>query len=98
MKIRTLIEGLLNGPRQTDHPLLLSEMAEALDVAKLRQVGTRINQIVDFDESLLEGRVVVKPDVDEDLDEMKRICAGLDSLLVSFQFEIIAMSLEVHSW
>ena len=38
---------------------------------------------MDFDQSANEGRFVVKPQIDEELDELKRTYHGLDDLLVS---------------
>ncbi|KAF2276083.1 mismatch repair protein 5 [Westerdykella ornata] len=47
----------------------------------LAQVGKRISDIVDFDQSATESRTVILPGVDEELDQMKRTFAGLDDLL-----------------
>ncbi|KAJ3094971.1 MutS protein msh5 [Phlyctochytrium planicorne] len=47
----------------------------------LREVGSLINNIVDFPESLKEDRVVVRNGVDNSLDEFKRMYHGLDDLL-----------------
>ncbi|CAG8587142.1 7126_t:CDS:10, partial [Dentiscutata heterogama] len=43
---------------------------------------------IDFDESVKEGRIVVKPHVDEELDHMKRTYDGLDDFLFEVAREI----------
>ncbi|KAF9961209.1 MutS protein msh5, partial [Modicella reniformis] len=50
-------------------------------VKDLMDIGTFINDVVDFDESVLEGRCVVKHSVDEELDRMRQTYHGLDSFL-----------------
>ncbi|KAF2120478.1 muts domain V-domain-containing protein [Lophiotrema nucula] len=45
------------------------------------QIGRRISEIVDFDESVEQSRTVILQGVDEELDHMKRTFVGLDSLL-----------------
>ncbi|KAG0036136.1 MutS protein msh5 [Podila clonocystis] len=54
----------------------------------LMDVATMINSILDFDESVIEGRCVVKHNVDEHLDEMRRTYQGLDSFLSQIAMEI----------
>ena len=80
---------------------LLQGELEALDENILRELGASINSVVDFDESDAENRVVVKPNVDPQLDEMKRTFAGLDDFLVSFisfyDFVISAVFPLVHN-
>ncbi|KAF9972932.1 MutS protein msh5 [Actinomortierella ambigua] len=50
-------------------------------VQELNEVGSLINDVVDFDESVIEGRCIVKPNVDEELDRMRQTYQGLDSFL-----------------
>ena len=69
---------LLESELQSDY---LKRILEQLSPNDLRDVGTMINTYVDFDESESEDRFVVKANVDEELDEMKRAYAGLDDLL-----------------
>ncbi|KAF9933799.1 MutS protein msh5 [Linnemannia zychae] len=47
----------------------------------LMTIGSHINDVLDFDESIIEGRCVVKRNVDEDLDSMRQTYNGLDSFL-----------------
>jgi DNA mismatch repair protein MSH5 len=61
---------------------LIQEVLQVLNEDVLRSLGASINSVVDFDESEAEDRVVVKPNVDPELDELKRTFAGLDDFLV----------------
>ncbi|KAK5011882.1 chaperone ATPase hsp78 [Cryomyces antarcticus] len=45
------------------------------------QIGKRITEVVDFEESTQQHRTVVKTGVDEELDNMKRTYDGIDNLL-----------------
>ncbi|KAF7314371.1 DNA mismatch repair protein 5 [Mycena kentingensis (nom. inval.)] len=56
-------------------------LVAALDAASFRDVGNRINEIIDWEESTIAGRVCVRPNIDEDLDHRKHIYHGIDSVL-----------------
>ncbi|KAI9139130.1 muts domain V-domain-containing protein [Paraphysoderma sedebokerense] len=75
MKILNLSRDI-NGPAS-----IMSKIREKFDVEILRNVGTFINDVIDFDESINENRMVVKPNIDPPLDDLKRTYAGLDSFL-----------------
>ena len=55
-----------------------------VDNQKLKEIGTFINNIIDFDESRNSAQCSVKKGVDDDLDEKKRLYYGLDDFLVRF--------------
>ncbi|KAF9949286.1 MutS protein msh5 [Mortierella alpina] len=57
-------------------------------VKDLMDIGANINDVVDFDESIIEGRCVVKHNVDEELDHMRQTYHGLDSFLSEIAKEI----------
>ncbi|KAF9171840.1 MutS protein msh5 [Mortierella sp. AD010] len=57
-------------------------------VKELVDIGTFINDVLDFDESVIEGRCVVKHNVDEELDRMRHTYHGLDSFLSDIAKEI----------
>ncbi|KAF9911820.1 MutS protein msh5 [Linnemannia zychae] len=57
-------------------------------VEDLITMGTYINDVLDFDESMIEGRCVVKRNVDEELDHMRQTYHGLDSFLSEIAKEI----------
>jgi DNA mismatch repair protein MSH5 len=44
-------------------------------------VGRRISETVDLEKSMEEGRTVILPAVDQELDQLKRTLDGLDDLL-----------------
>ncbi|TPX68056.1 hypothetical protein SpCBS45565_g03372 [Spizellomyces sp. 'palustris'] len=60
---------------------IVRKINEVFVVQELKEVGSYVNKAVDFDASVNEGRVVVKPHVDDELDELKRTYHGLDDLL-----------------
>lgn len=47
----------------------------------LREAGFLINNVIDFEQCAKEGKLVVKDDVDEELDGLKRKYAGLGDFL-----------------
>ncbi|KAL4924405.1 MutS family protein MSH5 [Aspergillus undulatus] len=71
------------------HGLLLYNKAlRVLEAAQLYQVGRMIQEIVDIDSSDEQGRAVVKPGLDRELDRMKDNYDGLNSLLKQVAVEI----------
>ncbi|KAG0204371.1 MutS protein msh5 [Mortierella sp. GBA30] len=67
---------------------VITDVLQNFVVQDLMDVGANINDVVDFDESVIEGRCVVKHNVDEELDEMRKIYHGLDSFLSEIAKEI----------
>ncbi|KAF8645267.1 hypothetical protein AX16_008091 [Volvariella volvacea WC 439] len=61
---------------------IVQRLVAALDIAIFREVGAKINEIIDWEESSLTGRVCVRPHVDEELDNKKHVYHGIDSVLV----------------
>ncbi|KAF8158870.1 muts domain V-domain-containing protein [Mycena galopus ATCC 62051] len=62
----------------------LSELHQAgmLKQSKsFRDVGNRINEIIDWEESANAGRICVRPGVDEELDNRKHVYHGIDAVL-----------------
>ncbi|KAJ7134704.1 DNA mismatch repair protein MutS [Mycena epipterygia] len=64
---------------------IVKKLIAALDIASFRDVGNRINQIIDWEESANSGRVCVRSDIDEELDNRKHVYHGIDSVLVAEQ-------------
>ncbi|KAF9163576.1 MutS protein msh5 [Actinomortierella ambigua] len=60
---------------------IIHRIRHTFQVQELNEVGSLINDVVDFDESMIEGRCIVKPNVDEELDRMRQTYQGLDSFL-----------------
>ncbi|KAF9124810.1 MutS protein msh5 [Mortierella sp. 14UC] len=67
---------------------VIQEIRRQFVVEDLMTMGTYINDVLDFDESLIEGRCVVKKNVDEELDHMRQTYHGLDSFLSEIAKEI----------
>ncbi|RUP45064.1 hypothetical protein BC936DRAFT_148657, partial [Jimgerdemannia flammicorona] len=83
LRIRNLVRELTN----CDVPVM-NRIKETFVVNDLKDVGSFINDVIDFDESVTENRFVVKQHVDEELDELKRVYAGLDEFLFQIAQEI----------
>lgn len=60
---------------------IVKKLVAALDIASFRDVGNRINEIIDWEESANAGRVCVRPNIDEELDNRKHVYHGIDSVL-----------------
>ncbi|KAK7681540.1 hypothetical protein QCA50_015272 [Cerrena zonata] len=60
---------------------ILRRLSNALEVASFKEIGTLVNETIDWDESALCDRVCVRPHIDEVLDHQKHLYAGLDSVL-----------------
>ncbi|KAJ7459929.1 DNA mismatch repair protein MutS [Mycena latifolia] len=60
---------------------IVQKLVAALDIASFRDVGNRINEIIDWEESANAGRVCVRPNIDEELDNRKHVYHGIDSVL-----------------
>ncbi|KAF9533174.1 DNA mismatch repair protein MutS [Crepidotus variabilis] len=60
---------------------VVRQLIEVLDVAAFKEIGIKINDIIDWEESSTNDRVCVRPNVDEDLDNRKHVYHGIDSVL-----------------
>lgn len=67
---------------------IVSKVLE-LDVRRIAIIGRDITNIVDFGTSVDEGRTIIRPGVDENLDSLKRTYAGIDDLLSRLSSEIV---------
>ncbi|KAF9983142.1 MutS protein msh5 [Mortierella antarctica] len=67
---------------------IISHILQFFTVKSLMDIGANINDVVDFDDSIVEGRCVVKHNVDEELDRMRQTYHGLDSFLSEIAKEI----------
>jgi hypothetical protein len=57
------------------------QVFEKFEGYHLAQVGRKINETVDFEKSAQELRTVILPEIDEELDQMKRTLDGLEDFL-----------------
>ncbi|KAI8804753.1 muts domain V-domain-containing protein, partial [Cladochytrium replicatum] len=76
LKIRTAVQEF-----SSPTPPIVQKINQYFSYDNLREIGVFISSTLDFDESGAENRFVVKPQVDDELDEMKRTYNGLDDLL-----------------
>ncbi|KAB5592476.1 DNA mismatch repair protein MSH5 [Ceratobasidium theobromae] len=60
----------------------ICKFLEALEDVNAEETGVLINETIDWEESQNTHRVCINPNIDEALDEKKRIYNGLDDLLV----------------
>ncbi|KAF8244532.1 hypothetical protein K440DRAFT_513134, partial [Wilcoxina mikolae CBS 423.85] len=77
LKIRNIIQELGGGNRVP----ILKKIMDTFAVIYLQNVGQMIADTIDFDESAQANRVVVKSNVDTQLDEMRRMFAGMGDML-----------------
>ncbi|KAI5479415.1 hypothetical protein MNV49_003559 [Pseudohyphozyma bogoriensis] len=62
---------------------VIDNFLASFDPAALKELGTTINDVIDWDESTLQKRVCVRSGVNPELDELRRQYDGLPSLLAS---------------
>ncbi|EKM51809.1 uncharacterized protein PHACADRAFT_262157 [Phanerochaete carnosa HHB-10118-sp] len=60
---------------------IVRKLCKVLDVAGIRYVGNVVNETIDWEESRNAARVCVRPHIDEDLDKLKHIYHGIDTVL-----------------
>ncbi|KAG0305462.1 MutS protein msh5 [Dissophora globulifera] len=83
LKIHNGVQEILTGESPIIH-----EVLKKFEVQNLMDIGAFIHDVIDFDESVIEGRCVVKHSVDEELDRMRQTYHGLDSFLSEIAKEI----------
>ncbi|KAF2667799.1 hypothetical protein BT63DRAFT_433576 [Microthyrium microscopicum] len=65
-----------------EHVAIARKILERFDGRCLASVGQLVEDVIDVEESKILQRPVVRDHMNEELDEMKRLYAGLDSFLV----------------
>ncbi|TGZ76787.1 hypothetical protein EX30DRAFT_336190 [Ascodesmis nigricans] len=81
----------------TEMPLF-ARMLETVDTLRLQEISQDIASTIDFDETSLQGRVVVKLGVDQSLDELKRAYEGMEAMLSEVAREVaLTLPEEVRS-
>ncbi|KAI0802089.1 muts domain V-domain-containing protein [Irpex lacteus] len=63
------------------HVEVVKKLSDALDVASFKEVGNKVNRVIDWEESSTADRVCVRTHIDEDLDQWKHIYHGIDTVL-----------------
>ncbi|KAF5369357.1 hypothetical protein D9758_002767 [Tetrapyrgos nigripes] len=79
--ICVLLKETLSELHSASHVEIIKKLIATLDTPKIRDIGTRINDIIDWEESSETGRVCVRPNIDEELDKRKHVYHGIDSVL-----------------
>lgn len=77
IKIRNMLQDV-NGAERI---AIRHKVIEGFRTFELAQIGQQISDVVDFEQSSLQHRTVVKPGVDGELDNLRRAYDGLDDLL-----------------
>ena len=77
IKIRELLQEV-NGVEKLE---VAKDIVSKFDHAILRSIGTQITCVIDFEQSVEQRRTVVKPGIDDELDEMKHQYNGMEDLL-----------------
>ncbi|KAK6815948.1 hypothetical protein RU639_009171 [Aspergillus parasiticus] len=67
---------------------LLQKSLRALEAAQLYKIGRMVQEIIDIDSTEEQGRTVVRPGLDRELDKLKDIYDGLSSLLKQVAIDI----------
>ncbi|KAF9452964.1 hypothetical protein P691DRAFT_659812 [Macrolepiota fuliginosa MF-IS2] len=67
---------------------VIKRLLAAIDIYLLKEVGMRVNDIIDWEESTLAERVCVRPGIDEELDNRKHVYHGIDSVLSNVAHQI----------
>lgn len=77
----TMLRDTLMELRHANGVDIIKKLMSALDVVTFKEIGSRVNDIVDWEESAIAGRVCVRPHIDEELDNRKHVYNGIDSVL-----------------
>lgn len=76
------IKSILSRVEYDSFPVICQKITEKLKIPIMAEIGTSLNEIIDFDESVEENRLIVKLGVDKELDELKSIYDSLSDYLV----------------
>ncbi|KAI0643124.1 DNA mismatch repair protein MutS [Trametes meyenii] len=69
---------------------VVRKLLDALDVSSLREIGNAVNETIDWEESTNAGRVCVRPHIDDELDNLKHVYNGIDTVLSKVATQISA--------
>ncbi|KAL6169067.1 hypothetical protein ACJQWK_05427 [Exserohilum turcicum] len=77
LKIKDTLQDVLGGENLT----IRNKVFEKLEGYHLAQIGRKISETIDLKGSVEQGRTVIMPGIDEELDQMKLTLDSLDDLL-----------------
>ncbi|KAF9013228.1 muts domain V-domain-containing protein [Cyathus striatus] len=84
----TMLRDTLTELHQAAGVEVVRKLIEALDVGTFKEVGIKINEVIDWEESSNVDRVCVRPHIDEELDNRKHVYHGIDSILSKVAYQI----------
>ncbi|KAG0170431.1 MutS protein msh5 [Apophysomyces sp. BC1015] len=67
---------------------ILHKAERIVELSTLKKIGSDINNMIDFDQSSMEDRTIIKKRVDQELDILKEKYEGLDDFLLEVAQEI----------
>ncbi|KAG9034813.1 MutS protein msh5 [Tulasnella sp. JGI-2019a] len=67
---------------------VVQKIVSVIDVARFNEMGTIVNETIDWEASMNEGRVSVRHNIDPELDEKKRVYDGLDTFLAKVALRV----------
>ncbi|KAH9210583.1 muts domain V-domain-containing protein [Leptodontidium sp. 2 PMI_412] len=68
--------------------IITAKMLDHIQCARMTAIGTMVDEVVDFEQSVEQHRTVVKTGFDPELDNIKRSYDGLDSMLTEVATQI----------
>ncbi|TFK28044.1 hypothetical protein FA15DRAFT_107923 [Coprinopsis marcescibilis] len=77
----TMLRGALSELHAAADMEIVKKLVLVLDVATFKETGSKVNDIIDWEESISADRICVRPLVDEELDNWKHAYHGIDSVL-----------------
>ncbi|KAF9476534.1 hypothetical protein BDN70DRAFT_863087 [Pholiota conissans] len=77
----TMLRDSLSELYQGGNVAIVQKLLEVLDVTVFKEIGMKINDIIDWEESTCNDRICVRPHIDEDLDNRKHVYHGIDTVL-----------------
>ncbi|KDR82897.1 hypothetical protein GALMADRAFT_220895 [Galerina marginata CBS 339.88] len=77
----TMLRDSLSELHKASNVDVVKKLISVLDIATFKEIGIKVNDIIDWEESSNNERVCVRPHIDEDLDNRKHVYHGIDSVL-----------------
>ncbi|KAK9243679.1 DNA mismatch repair protein MutS [Lipomyces tetrasporus] len=93
LKVRAAVCEIL----QAQDVKVVYEIMSTFDQVALKEVCELISKVIDFDMSRIDNRIVVKPTVDRELDELKRNFDGIEDLLSAVARRVTIDLPEIYS-
>ncbi|THH28695.1 hypothetical protein EUX98_g5476 [Antrodiella citrinella] len=69
---------------------VLRRLYDTLDDPSYKEIGSAVNTVINWDESVQAGRICVRPHIDDELDQLKHLYNGIDEVLSSVAQQVAA--------